>query len=139
VTACVRRDRRSRAVLEVTAQQRGLVRDLVVERGAHRECPQTEQIGLHLREIIGNHLVAFDGLAHRASLGSVGTRHAERGLAQADRLEAHAEPRMVHELEHVTEAFAPLAHELGGCTVEGDRDRLFLRIVIRRKCGQRLV
>src|SRR5688500_13139486 len=67
--------------------------------------------------------MTLDWLTHGAALGCIGARHSQRGFAQANRLEAHAEPRVVHELEHVAKALTPLAYELRRRAVEGQRDR----------------
>jgi hypothetical protein len=64
--------------------------------------------------------VARDGLAHAAALGGVGPCHAVSGLGEADALEAHADARVVHQRQHVAEALAALADELGRGPVEGD-------------------
>jgi hypothetical protein len=55
----------------------------------------------HLVEVVGDHLVAVDGLAHAAALGGVALAPGAGGLAQAERLEAHADARVVHQQEHV--------------------------------------
>jgi hypothetical protein len=67
----------------------------------HGERAQGLDVGAHLVEVVGDHLVAVDGLAHAAALGGVAARQAQRGLAQADGLEADADAGVVHQQQHV--------------------------------------
>ena len=89
--------------------------------GVHGEGAQALDVGAHLVEVVGDHLVAVDRLAHAAALGGVGLRQAQGGLAQADRLEADADAGVVHEHEHQLEALAALSEELARHAIEAER------------------
>jgi hypothetical protein len=90
-----------------------------VERAVDGQRAQALDVGPHLVEGVGDQLVAGDGLAHRAPLRRVVLRQAVGRLAEPDTLEAHTQPSVVHEQQHVLEALAALANQLGGRPVEG--------------------
>ncbi len=98
-----------------------LLRQLLVPRRIHRHRPDRRDIGAHLVEVVGDHLVAGDRLAHRRPLGGVGLGGAERLLTQPEGLEPHADARVVHQRQHVGEALAALADELRGGVLEVHR------------------
>jgi hypothetical protein len=75
--------------------------ELLVDGAVHGQRAEGLDVGAHLVEVVGDHLVAVDGLAHAAALGGVGLGEPVGGLAQADGLEADADAGVVHEQEHV--------------------------------------
>jgi hypothetical protein len=89
-----------------------LLRALFGVRRGDGERAQGEQVRLHLVEVVRDHLVLGDRLAHRASTRGVLAREAQGGLDDPDALERDAHAGVVHEHQHVLEALAAGADEL---------------------------
>jgi hypothetical protein len=98
-----------------------LAAHLFVPRPVHGDGAKPLDVGAHLVQVVRDDLVAIDRLAHAGPFGCVRARQAISRFAQADRLEAHAQARAVHQREHPLEALAALADEMSGRAFEAER------------------
>ena len=97
------------------------MRHFLVKASRHRHRSDALNLGLHRFEVVRDHLVPIDRLPHGPAPGSILGGDPVGGFAEADTLESNPDSSVVHQGEHVLEAFAALAHQLRRRPVEHQR------------------